>query len=233
MGSYKSNLQAATAVYYRRMAVVQVPVTIKKDHIINWNNDPFFEDLWGNDFEDFRTSIWKKHEAMFSRFMTHQSSVRSSTAMQQVEEWLKSSDHSESLGRQHLSTSRQRWLALRDFFNDPDFLLPAEPIHTTDDDTKFEVTVDTHDFKPEEVEVKVKDNVVTIAAKHEENEDQVQPNSTKKSHMSKKLTHSYKLPSSCKTENVTSKLTSPGLVMVSAPKTAKAVSFKVPIEVKK
>merc|ERR1712018_289852 len=132
---------------------------------------------------------------------------------------------------------RQRWLALRDFFNDPDFTL-LDPqmkdqglkISTNDDEKKFEISVDTQDFKPEEVKVNVKNNVVTIAAKHEEQKNE---GSNNKSYVSKQFAHSRTLPSSCKMENVTSNLTSPGLVLVSAPKTAKAVSFKVPIEVKK
>merc|ERR1719412_3492575 len=137
---------------------------------------------------------------MFSRFKQSSSHSVSRSSIESSSNI--SSDMSESL-RHNLATSafpRQRWLALRDFFNDPDFTL-LDPqmkdqglkISTNDDDKKFEISVDTQDFKPEEVKVNVKNNVVTIAAKHEEEKNE---GSNNKSYVSKQFAHSRTLPSS-------------------------------------
>ena len=61
----------------------------------------------------------------------------------------------------------------RGFFEDPDFskvfpTLKDEVLKITDNDKKFEISVDTHGYKPEELQVKVLDDVVTVEAKHEE-----------------------------------------------------------------
>ena len=61
----------------------------------------------------------------------------------------------------------------RGFFEDPDFskvfpTLKDEVLKITDNDKKFEISVDTHGYKPEEMQVKVLDDVVTVEAKHEE-----------------------------------------------------------------
>ena len=67
----------------------------------------------------------------------------------------------------------RRWLMPRGFFEDPDFskvfpTLKDEVLKITDNDKKFEISVDTHGYKPEEMQVKVLDDVVTVEAKHEE-----------------------------------------------------------------
>ena len=65
----------------------------------------------------------------------------------------------------------------RGFFDDPDFskILPQlkdEVLKITDNDIKFEVSVDTHGYNPDELQVKVLDNVVTVEAKHEEKKEE-------------------------------------------------------------
>ena len=103
----------------------------------------------------------------------------------------------------------------------------------TDTDDKFEVSLDTHGFQPEDLQIKVKDNIVNIEAKHEEKKS----DSTSKSYSSKHLSKSYTLPQGCKMEDVKSNLSADGILMVSAPKKnpPKSVRFarSVPIEMKK
>ena len=41
-----------------------------------------------------------------------------------------------------------------------------------EDDSKFEVSVDTHGYKPEDLQVRIKDNMVTIEAKNEEKKEE-------------------------------------------------------------
>merc|ERR1712072_1046594 len=137
------------------------------------------------------------------------------------------------------------WLMPKGFF-DEDFanfsdLIPKtlltpqlkdEVLRVKDDDNKFEVSIDTHGYKPEDLQVKIKDNVVSIEAKSEEKKDE--PNS--KSYVSRHLAKSFTLPQGCKMQSVTSNLSKDGLLIVSAPKVEaiqQTSSRKVPIEMKK
>jgi len=102
----------------------------------------------------------------------------------------------------------------------------------TDNDDKFEVSLDTHGFKPEDLQIRVKDNVINIEAQHEEKKSDTKS----QSFVSKRLARSYTLPQGCKMEDVKSNLSADGILMVSAPKknTKKSVKFarSVPIEMK-
>ena len=84
----------------------------------------------------------------------------------------------------------------------------------TDNDDKFEVSLDTHGFKPEDLQIKVKDNVINIEAQHEEKKSDTKS----QSFVSKRLARSYTLPQGCKMEDVKSNLSADGILMVSAPK---------------
>ena len=88
--------------------------------------------------------------------------------------------------------------------------------------------MDTHGFKPEDLQIKVTDNVIHIEAKHEEKKS----DDRSKSYASKHLSRSYTLPKGCKAEDVTSNLSSDGVLMVSAPKMTAALkdSRSVPIQ---
>ncbi len=99
------------------------------------------------------------------------------------------------------------------------------------DDKKFEVSFDTHGYKPDEITVKVANSVITVEGKHEAKEE----SGNNKSFSSRHFMKSYSLPKECKMEAVTSNLSSDGVLIVSAPKT-EAVSAQprqVPIEMKK
>lgn len=138
----------------------------------------------------------------------------------------------------------RRWLMPRGFFDtefDRSFeILPKnwlsskfkdEVLRVKEDDGKFEVSIDTHGYNPEDLHVKIKDNIVTIEAKHEEKKE----DKNNKSFASKHFSRSFTLPQGCKMETVTSNLSKDGLLIVSAPK-IEAISHgsrKVPIEMKK
>jgi len=120
--------------------------------------------------------------------------------------------------------------------DDPDFskvfpTLKDEVLKVTDNDEKFEVSVDTHGYEPNELKVKVLDNVVTVEAKHEENKEE----GNNKSFVSRQFSRSYTLPRGCKMEDVTSNLSADGVLMITAAKTETILnsSRKFPIEMKK
>jgi len=234
-----------------------VPMT---RHDFFWD-DPFFSNVW-DDFEKMRTDIWKGHEDFFSRFNQQEkalqneaeSFMKNSKNESRIME--KSMKKSSSKFEKDFSSStsdatnsdfgRSRsWLMPKGFF-DEDFsnfsdLIPKtlltpqlkdEVLRVKDDDNKFEVSIDTHGYKPEDLQVKIKDNVVSIEAKSEEKKDE--PNS--KSYACKKFARSFTLPQGCKMQSVTSNLSKDGLLIVSAPKVEaiqQTSSRKVPIEMKK
>jgi crystallin alpha B len=76
------------------------------------------------------------------------------------------------------------------------------------------VSIDTHGFKPEDLQVKVQNNIVSISAKHEEKTSQ----SNSKSYSSRQLSKSFTLPQGCKMDTVSSHLSKDGLLIISAPK---------------
>merc|ERR1719511_322499 len=104
----------------------------------------------------------------------------------------------------------RRWLMPKGIFDEDlaRFQLKDEVLCIKNDDNKFEVSIDTHGFKPEDLQVKIQDNVVSIQGKHEEKKDE--PNS--KSYAFKKFARSFTLPQGCKMQSVTSNLSKDGLL---------------------
>ncbi|KAJ8966311.1 hypothetical protein NQ314_003576 [Rhamnusium bicolor] len=80
------------------------------------------------------------------------------------------------------------------------------------DKDKFQANLDVQQFKPEEISVKVTgDNTVTIEGKHEEKQDQ-------HGYISRHFIRKYVLPENCDVKNVQSKLSSDGVLSITAPK---------------
>jgi len=139
----------------------------------------------------------------------------------------------------------RRWLMPRGFFDSEfdrfpdifsrDFLsskFKDEVLKVKEDDSKFEVSVDTHGYKPEDLQVRIKDNMVTIEAKNEEKKEET----NSKSYSAKHFSRSFTLPQGCKAQSVTSNLSKDGLLLVTAPKTEAVThqpSRNVPISMKK
>merc|ERR1711963_760359 len=209
-----------------------VPMT-RRDFF--WD-DPFFSNVW-DDFEKMRTDIWKGHEDFFSRFNQQEKALQN-----EAESFMKNSKNEsrmeKSMKKESSSLSSSKFA--KDFSNFSDLIpktlltpqLKDEVLRVKDDDNKFEVSIDTHGYKPEDLQVKIKDNVVSIEAKSEEKKDE--PNS--KSYACKKFARSFTLPQGCKMQSVTSNLSKDGLLIVSAPKVEaiqQTSSRKVPIEMKK
>lgn len=79
------------------------------------------------------------------------------------------------------------------------------------DNEKFQVSVDVQHFSPEEINVKVIDGNVIIEGKHEEKRDQ-------HGYISRQFVRRYALPQGCLPDTVESKLSSDGVLTVTAPK---------------
>lgn len=85
---------------------------------------------------------------------------------------------------------------------------PASPPVNKDD---FQVVLDVQQFEPHEIEVKVVDNYLVITAKHEDKRDE-------HGWVSRQFVRKCKLPENSNLEQLTSKLSSDGLLTIVAPK---------------
>nr|XP_033339725.1 protein lethal(2)essential for life [Megalopta genalis] len=79
------------------------------------------------------------------------------------------------------------------------------------DKDKFQVVLDVQQFQPEEIDVKVADKYVIVTAKHEEKRDE-------HGWISRQFTRKYMIPDQCNLDQVTSKLSSDGVLTISAPR---------------
>lgn len=81
------------------------------------------------------------------------------------------------------------------------------------DQNKFQANFDVQHFKPEEICVKVSEDkrTVTIEAKHEEKQDQ-------HGQIYRHFVRKYTLPKDCDINNVESKLSSDGVLSITAPR---------------
>ena len=104
-----------------------------------------------------------------------------------------------------------------------------EMTETINDPNKFSVKVDCSHFRPEEIVVKTKGNLVEIECNHEERNDE---HGSVKRH----FTRRYILPEGCEADKVVSSLEPNGILKVEAPKQCKSLDSNeriVPIDVKR
>lgn len=91
-------------------------------------------------------------------------------------------------------------------------LLQDTGASVSSDQDKFQANIDVQQFKPEEISVKVTDNnTVTIEGKHEEKPDE-------HGFISRHFVRKYVLPENCDIKHVQSKLSSDGVLTITAPK---------------
>ncbi|KOC70256.1 Protein lethal(2)essential for life [Habropoda laboriosa] len=79
------------------------------------------------------------------------------------------------------------------------------------DKDKFQVILDVQQFKPDEINVKVADRCVIVEAKHEEKQDE-------HGWISRQFTRKYIIPEQCDIDQVTSTLSSDGMLSITAPR---------------
>jgi crystallin alpha B len=79
------------------------------------------------------------------------------------------------------------------------------------DKDKFQVILDVQQFKPEEINVKVADKYVVVEGKHEEKPDE-------HGIISRHFVRKYVIPEACDVEQVSSSLSSDGVLTITAPR---------------
>ena len=113
--------------------------------------------------------------------------------------------------------------------NTKDLILKDDQtIKVRDDDKSFEVSLDTHNFRPDEIKVNVIDKVLSVEGKHEEKTEDGSK------YTSRQFIRKYTLPKECSPEQVVSNLSADGVLLITAPKLAlKDADRKVPIQMEK
>ncbi|XP_076236787.1 protein lethal(2)essential for life-like [Calliopsis andreniformis] len=82
------------------------------------------------------------------------------------------------------------------------------------DKDKFHVDLDVQQFSPEEINVKVVDRFVIVEGKHEEKQDE-------HGWISRQFSRRYMIPEQCDIDEVTSKLSSDGVLSITVPRKQK------------
>lgn len=207
----------------------RVPVTLR-DHF--WR-DPFFSSNW-EDFDKIRQQMiedskqmWSKFNEDFSRMGTTSSASALSSSMKTSETSKSSNICDSSLlsssGDKFTNTERSLWPStfsrlpsiFSSDFDNTDFpkFKDDQIIKVKNDEKGFEVSLDTHHFRPDELKVNVHDNVLSVEAKHEEKSDDGISR-----FVSRQFVRKYTLPEGCQPEQVCSNLSSDGVLLITAPK---------------
>jgi len=98
----------------------------------------------------------------------------------------------------------------------------SEVIRMKEDDSKMEVSLDTSNYRPDELSVSVANNAVTIEGKHEEKAE----DGSKM--VARQFVRKYSLPRDTRPEDVLSNLSSDGVLVITAnKKTPKAIDVKI------
>merc|ERR1712018_318286 len=177
---------------FLKMSGSRVPVTMRDFFF----DDPFFKNSW-EDFDKVRGAMftesrdmWKKFDDEFRNMacMSNNIMLESDSQQQQQEAISNNTENNSnrSLMRQD-SKSRwengwmfpRRWMlpALNtDFPNNMDIFKSKdnEVIRVKEDETKMEVSLDTIQYRPDELKVMVSDGVLMVEGKHEEGRGRVE-----------------------------------------------------------
>jgi len=215
------------------MAGSRVPTTLRDSFF----NDSFFKSTW-DDFEKVRENMFKESKEMWKNFedefkkmegsMSHNMLQNSSQMMESSgssNQMMESSDSSNHMLESGPGQARgdgwmvpRKWMlpsmANTDFAKQLDLFQTkdSEVIRVKDEPDKFEVSLDTSQYRPDELSVNVADGVVSIEGKHEEKSEDG------RKMVSRQFSRKYTLPQGAKAENVVSNLSSDGVLVVCAPR---------------
>merc|ERR1711983_296320 len=208
-----------------KMSGSKVPVTMRDFFF----DDPFFKNSW-DDFDKVRDAMftesrdmWKKFDEDFRNMACMSNNIMLESPAGAAITAEEQSTAPRSLMRQD---SKSRWEngwmlpALNtDFSNKTDIFKSkdSEVIRVKEDEDKLEVSLDTSQYRPDELSVSVSDGVLRVEGKHEEKAE----DGSKM--VSRMFSRQYTLPPSTKQEEVASNLSSDGVLVITAPKKTLAI----------
>ena len=199
-------------------------------------DDPFFKTSW-EDFDTVRERMfteprdqWKKFDQDF-----RESACMSNNIM------LNSDSKSSSSGQPGLGNDLERQTSLNKWENGWMFprrwMLPSlknefadmnlfsgkdsEVIRVKQDDNKMEVSLDTSQYRPDELSVSVSEGTVSVEGKHEEKAE----DGSKM--VSRQFVRKYTLPAGAEPQDVVSNLSSDGVLVITAAKSNPAIDVKI------
>merc|ERR1712038_1491347 len=219
--SHRTNINITTTTITKqtagKMAQSGAPVTIR-DFL---NDDPFFKNTW-EDFDKLTEgmfseprSTWKRFDQDFRNRTCMQKSSQETTSREERRESIKESSRNDSYSRQHNGwMSPHHWMLPG---LNSKFPKGLDSLKTNEDDSKMEVSLDTSQYRPDELKVSVEKGVVTVEGKHEEKAE----DGSKM--VSRMFSKKYTLPADAKDEDVVSKLSSDGVLVVTAPRNSLAI----------
>ena len=218
----------------------RIPLTLRDFFF----QDPFFQNSW-DDFERIRQDMMKQSQDFWNKvrqdnmaLMSEANAATTTAPPTAPPSMLSPPSMDQDFGQLMLP---RRWMLPRFLSRDEtEKIFPSDffdfgrnsgdnVLRVKDDDSKFELSLDTHEFRPDELKVNVNGNVLSVEAKHEEKSDN--------KHVLRQFSRKYTLPEGCEAHKVSSNLSSDGILMISAPKRpaikAEDGSRPVPIEMKK
>ena len=226
------------------MAESRVPVTMRDFFF----DDPFFKSSWDN-FDGVREKMFGESRDMWKRFdedfrqmacmsnniMLEDSSSKtmadsSSSSSKTVAE--SSNTENRGLDRQNSLAKYEngwmfprRWMlpSLSSGFKDLDLFKEkdSEVIRVKEDEKKMEVSLDTAQYRPDELKISVAGGSITVEGKHEEKAE----DGTRM--VSRQFVRKYSLPQGAKPTDVVSNLSSDGVLVITVPKSNPALEVKI------
>merc|ERR1712121_48751 len=196
-------------------------------------------DMWKKFDEDFRNMACMSNNIMLNDSSSSNSKMEMSSSSKSSSE-KKESSSNESAADNSIMLDRQtsldkwengwmfprRWMlpSLKNEFKDMNLFQSkdSEVIRVKEDDNKMEVSLDTSQYRPDELSVSVSNGLVTVEGKHEEKAE----DGSKM--VSRQFVRKYTLPRGATPENVNSNLSSDGVLVITATKDSpKAIDVKI------
>merc|ERR1711976_707253 len=180
--------------------------------------DPHFKDTWHN-FDQIRDSMFKESRDLWKKM---DDDFRQLRCMRENPMLTADEDLPVASG-EPLAKYQEGWMFPRKW------MLPSldpklgeldlfghgsdhEVIRVKDDDKQLEVSLDTSHYRPDELHVHVNDGFITIDGKHEEK------SADGKKMLTRRFQRKYTLPKGARAEDVTSNLSSDGVLVVKVEK---------------
>ena len=220
----------------------KVPMTMRDFFF----EDPFFKSSWDN-FDTVRERMFSENRDQWRKFdqdfrdmacmsnnimLTSDNKSASSTSSANTSTNSGGEGQSRELLQRQDSRSKwengwmfpRRWMlpSLKNEFADMDLFTAggrdSEVIRVKQDADKMEVSLDTAQYRPDELSVSVSDGTVTVEGKHEEKAE----DGSKM--VARQFVRKYTLPAGAKPEEVVSNLSSDGVLVIPAKKPAPAIT---------
>jgi len=224
----------------------RVPVTMRDFFF----DDPFFANSW-SDFEKVKSAMFEESRDVWKRFdedfrqmacMTNNIMLESPSAsqLQKKEETNESSGMKATVSRDlQRQDSRSRWdsgwmfprrwmlPSLKPAFGDSVKAVDlfkgqdSEVIRVKEDESKLEISLDTAQYRPDELSVSVEGDSLSVVGKHEEKAE----DGSKM--VSRSFSRKWSLPKGARAEQVVSNLSSDGVLVITANKDKPAIDVKI------